>query len=224
MTVSVKIKPINLDFNVAFGGMLSPQARSATLAKFAREKLAEADAKNAAATGGQAPLHDTFVDGVSEASLDGVKPDGTIIFKFHLLVDAIRWVDQMLIEHSPKLTGRYSRSHVLYADGVECDPANPPQAVEYVFLNTAVYSRKIEGTSKPPESKQAPEGVYEAVATLASGKFGRLASFRFTYRAPAEGQVVDWASTNSRAMRRKKNTRSARAHDINQPAIVIKVG
>jgi hypothetical protein len=225
MTVSVKIKPINLDYNVAFGGMLSPEARSATLAQFAREKLAEADAKNAASAGGAAPSHDTFVDGVAEAPLEQVRPDGVIIFKFHLIGEAIQWVDQALINHSPRdAADRYERSHVWYADGVEFDPMGQiPTAQEFVALNLQPYSRKIEGTSKPPESPQAPEGVYEAVATLAHGKYGRVATIGFTYRAPLEGAVIDWANSPRRISRRQQ-TATARSRDIRQPAIVIKVG
>jgi hypothetical protein len=133
--------------------------------------------------------------------------------------EALAWINQRLVEASPKLTGRYSKSHVLFADGTECDPASPPSASEYVFLNLQPYARKIERGL----SRQAPEGVYEAVAALAQQRFGRLAKFRFTYRAPTSGAVVNWARSNSRSMRRKKNTRSAIQRDSNQPAIVIRV-
>ena len=215
----VRVQPLRIDLRVAFDKLMSPEARSKLLADFAREKRDDALATNAKETGGAPPEYDTFVDGVAEAPLERVRPDGTIAFSFHLMGEALTWIDQQLIGASPKLSGLYSKSHVLFADGTECDTANPPQASEYVFLNLQPYARKIENGL----SRQAPEGVYEAVAALAQQRFGRLAKFRFTYRAPTSGAVVDWTHSNSRKLRRKRHTRAALRRDMNQPAIVITV-
>ena len=60
-----------------------------------------------------------------------------------------------------------------------------------MFLNTQPYARKIEGDlSREPSSKQAPEGVYEAVATLAQRRFGNVAMIRFSYRTPIDGAIA----------------------------------
>lgn len=218
MSATIRVQPLRLDLKLTFDKLMGPEARSKLLADFARERRDEALVTNAKATGSP-PEYDTIVDGVSGAPLTRVMPDGTIAFSFHLMGEALTWIDQQLIEASPKLTGRYSKSHVLFADGTECDPADPPQASQYVFLNVQPYARKIEKGL----SRQAPEGVYEAVAALAQQRFGLLAKFRFTYRAPTDGAVVDWAHSTSRTLRRKRHTRAAIRRDMNQPAIVITV-
>jgi hypothetical protein len=214
MVVRVRIKPVNLDIRVAFNGMLSPEHRSKILAQYAQEKLAEADQRNESAVG-YVPEHDTFVDGVADAPLERVKPDGVIVFNFHLLGEAFRWIADELEAHSPVKSGRYEKSHVFYADGEEADPAAAPPASEYVFLNLQPYARKIE----QGESPEAPEGVYEGVATMAQGRFGNIAKISFQYRTPASGAVTEWASG------RRNRRRSAKqyATDTRQPAIVVTV-
>ena len=90
--------------------------------------------------------------------------------------------------HSPRLTGHYASSHVLFADGAETSVNNPAPAEEYVFVNTTPYARKLEGTKgRPPSSPQAPDGVYQAVATLAR-KFSNVAKVTFSYRTVAGGE------------------------------------
>ncbi len=213
MVVLVRIKPVNLDIRVAFNGMLSPEHRSKILAQYAQEKLTEADQRNESAVG-YVPEHDTFVDGVAEAPLASVKPDGVIVFQFKLLGEVFQWIMDTLEQHSPVKSGRYVSSHMFYADGVEADPTDAPQASEYVFLNTQPYSRKIERG----ESTEAPDGVYEGVATMAQGRFGNIAKISFGYKQPLGGEVHDWATA-----RPGKRSRVAVARDTNQPAIIITV-
>jgi hypothetical protein len=221
MAIRTRIDPINRDVAAIVNASLSPQAQSETVAEFAREQLAEAEAQNAAALG-TAPAHDTFVDGAADAPLESVHVPGNITFVFHLLTELFVYVANLLDQHSPVLTGRYKRSHIFFADGQEADPQRPPPAMEYVFLNTTAYSRKIEGAAKPPESPQAPEGVYEGVATMASARFGNLARIAFGYRAPmGDSGLEDWAST-TRQVRRRGRTGSD-AWNRQQPAIIITV-
>jgi hypothetical protein len=56
-------------------------------------------------------------------------------------------------------------------------------AEEYTFINTVPYARKIERGS----SRQAPDGVYQAVANLARRKFTKLAKITFSYRTVLGG-------------------------------------
>ena len=87
--------------------------------------------------------------------------------------------------HSPVLTGRFAKSHELFADGVDTENPNiAPPAEEYVFLNTQPYARKIERGRSP----QAPDGVYQAVATLAQRRFGNIARITFSYREVRGGE------------------------------------
>jgi len=218
MALTVKGDPIDRDIAVALASDLSPAARSATLAEFAREALAEAESENAAALGA-VPPYDTFVDGSEGKSEDQVSPDGVIVYQFRLIGDVLTFIDEQLIAASPVKSGRYQRSHTLYADGTETDPGNPAPASEYVFLNLQPYARKIERGMSPA----APEGVYEGVAQLASGRFGNIAKVSYAFRSPAGGAVVDWAGTASARRLASHHRRIAHPQDwlANQPAIVV---
>lgn len=189
MAISTRIDPISRDISLMISDALGPQARSAMLADFARRQIADAAAANAAALGREPP-HTTFVDGREGAPLASVKPEGTIVTVFDLMDDLFEWIGDMLVQNSPVLTGRYAASHVFFADGVEVEPgAAVPPASEYVFLNTQPYARKIERGLSP----QAPDGVYEVVAAMASRRFGNVASISFSFRFVPAGAVGDWA-------------------------------
>lgn len=194
--ITTKVEPINRDIDLMLREELSPQARNAHIAQFARSELKQGQDRNRQALG-RVPPHETFVDGRAEAPLESVK--STIVFEFELLDDVFTWIRDQLVKHSPKLTGEYAKSHVFLADGVEVVAGESvPAAREYVFINTVPYSRKIERGL----SNQAPDGVYQVVAVLASKRFGNIARVRFTYRT-LFGSVKD------------KNTR--------QPAITVTV-
>src|SRR6185312_14927688 len=121
------------------------------LAAFARETLAEVEATNSAALGHDTP-HQTFVDGRPGASESAVRPAGTIVYEFDLLLDLFAWIDAQLVQHSPvgtapkdKHPGLYQKSHIFYADDVEADPLNPPAGISVgTFVNAVPYARKIE--------------------------------------------------------------------------------
>src|SRR4029077_2831238 len=168
MALSVRITPIRRDLDVMFKQGIGDKAQSAILAAFALEKIEEAKAQNKQALG-VVPPYKTYVDGREGVPLESVKPNGVIRVEFELVSEALAWIYQQLETHSPRLTGHYASSHVLFADGQEVsDVNNPPPAEEYVFVNTTPYARKIEGNKgRPPSSPQAPDGVYQAVATLA---------------------------------------------------------
>ena len=191
MALSVRITPIRRDLDVMFKQGIGDKAQSAILAAFALEKIEEAKAQNKQALG-VVPPYKIYVDGRQGAPLESVKPNGVIRVEFQLVNEALAWIFEQLQKHSPVLTGRYANSHELFADGIQVDNPNmAPPAEEYVFLNTQPYARKIEGDlSREPSSKQAPEGVYEAVATLAQAKFSRIGKIRFSYRTPIGGQIA----------------------------------
>jgi hypothetical protein len=215
MAYRVTIDPIDRQVKLIIDQFLSPSARSEQIATLAGKALAEADQVNAAALG-YVPRKLTTVDGVADAPLDTVNPDtGEIIRIYDLLTEVFRWIDQMLTEHSPVKSGRYEKSHRLFADGVEADVEAPPPAGEYVFLNIQPYARKIERG----ESPQAPEGVYEGVASMAQSRFSNIASIRFTYREGA-GDVAEWAAGKA-ARHPSRRPKRQHARDTSQPAIVI---
>lgn len=220
--VTTRIEPIERSIMLAIREGEPPAERGRRLAGYARKALAEAQEINRRATG-VVPPHETYVDGRLGAPLESVKPDGVIVFEFDLLNDLFDWIGEMLVKHSPVLTGRYQGSHAFYADGVEIAPgAEVPPAEEYVFLNLQPYARKIERGL----SKQAPDGVYEAVTVLARQRFNNVASIRFTYRSPLLGYVPGAANrAERRAMRNQPARQSAirMERESRQPAIVIRV-
>lgn len=187
MALKTRVQPIGKDFELFLSESLGPKARSAMLAEFAAETIEEAKAQNKRVLGA-VPPYEVFVDGREGAPLASVKPDGVIRAEFQLINEALTWIYQQLEMHSPRLTGQYASSHVLFADGTETSVNNPAPAQEYVFINTTPYARKIEGTKgRPPSSPQAPDGVYQAVATLAR-KFSNVAKVTFSYRTVAGGE------------------------------------
>lgn len=167
------------DVQVSF----SPAARSREVAAFARGALALAQIANRAALG-RVPSHRTYVDGRAGGALETVRPNGgTIEFEFDFIdPEILRWISEKLHENSPVRSGRYKRSHVLLADGIEIDPIGPiPQAKIYEFVSTVIYAKKIERGLSP----QAPDGVFQVVAVLAQRRSNLDISFAYQPRSDA---------------------------------------
>lgn len=183
MSIRTRVPSISRDIELLIADTLSPRAQSRFLADYARGELETAQEQNRAVLG-RVPGHDTFVDGRSTDDLDSVKPNGRIVFEFHLLDQVISWISEQLVLNSPIRSGRYVASHVLFADDVEVEPGSLPEAEEYVFVNTQPYARKIERGLSP----QAPEGVYEAIVAVAARRFGNIARITYAFRAVAGGE------------------------------------
>ncbi|MCX5518452.1 hypothetical protein OSH10_08390 [Kaistia defluvii] len=220
MVISSRIDSIERDIAVMLDETLSPEARSIELAAFARQQLAEAQRINQQALG-VVPPHDTFVDGKAGAAIETVRPDGVVVFEFEMLQDIFAQIGSMLRQASPVRTGRYARSFLFLADGAVVDPgAAVPPASEYVFVNSVPYARKIEQGLSP----LAPDGVFHAVAAIASRRFSNLASIRFTTVVLQAGMIDEWAKTATalRLARRNKRRKSPAEWLRRQPAIVIR--
>ena len=205
MALSVRIQPISRELELFMKEDLGPKARSAMLAAFAAETIAEAAQQNKRVLG-RVPPYEVFVDGREGAPLTSVKPDGVIRAEFQLVNEALAWISTQLQLHSPVKSGRYAKSHELFADGVDTENPNAaPPAEEYVFLNTQPYSRKIERGQSP----QAPDGVYQAVATLAQRRFGNVAKITFSYRTAIGGDII--------------GGRAGDRSDLRNPAIIVRL-
>lgn len=186
----VRLRSFSRDLQVVVQRTLAAAARQRVAADFARRVLAQAQDQNARVLG-QVPAHETFVDGRPTTALESVNPDrGEILFRFNLATDVFQWIDEQLIIHSPvgdtPKSPEYSKSHIFFADGDQADPSGIASGETFIFLNTVPYSRKIERG----QSKQAPDGVYEVVATLAARRFGNIARVRFGYRSFQAGAIV----------------------------------
>lgn len=206
MALAAKVEPIDKDVDLAIDQTLSPEAQAKILAEEARGLINEAADINRRALG-RIILPRIYVDGQQTAQLERVRPNGVIIAEFDLIVEALQWISRELTLVSPVLSGRYAKSHALFADGqeVEVDAHVPPDASEYVFMNTQPYARKIERGL----SSKAPDGVYQVVAALASRRFGNLARITYGFRTAIGGRFILGRAGN-------------RASDRN-PAIVIRM-
>lgn len=186
MAIRTKVEPINREVELIYAQFLSPKAQSAMLAEVAGDMIDEAKETNRKVLGA-VPPYTTMVDGREGAPLTSVKPDGIIRTEFELINEALGWINTQLQRFSPVLSGRYAKSHELFADGVDTENPNAASpAEEYVFINIQPYSRKIERG----QSSQAPDGVYQAVATLAQRRFGNVAKITFGYRTAIGGGLV----------------------------------
>jgi hypothetical protein len=223
MAISARVEPIDRDVALILAEDLSPEAQSAALAEYAGEQIAQARAQNRAAMGFE-PDYEVSVDGRRGAPLVSVKPSGVVVAEFDLLLDVFAWIAQKLETESPKKSGRYSKSHVFFADGAEVDPLGAvPAASEYVFINAQPYARKIERGL----SSMAPEGVYHAVAAVAHSRFSNLARIGFAFRSMVGGAVGDWAGRTKMAAPQSIRNRPGKARRdwlTRQPAIIIRVG
>lgn len=224
MAIRSRIETFDRDIDLILSNDLSPQARSTQLAEFAKQELGAAEARNQRALG-YVPPHETFVDGRQGAPVETVRPDGTVIFEFSLIETALAVIAEMLINASPVLTGQFMSSIALFADGDEVEPGKtPPNASEYAFVPSVPYARKLERGL----SNQAPDGIFQVTATLASRRFGNIARIRFGYRSLDAGAVGGWAATASaRALAHRVRGGNPAGHTewlTRQPAVIITPG
>lgn len=211
-SVRTIVEPIDREVDVVISEMLSPEAQRRMFADIARVERDEAVRTNTVALG-RAPTYTTFVNGKAGASEDSVTVPGTVVYEFDIAEKLLQDIDSLLFNHSPYLTGRYSKSHRMFVGGVEYDPETPlPELVteEIIFLNIQPYARKIERGL----SSQAPEGVYQTVAAIIARKYSAIATIRFTYRAFVEGGIMAYGgSANAKRVERQNR----------QPAITVRL-
>lgn len=227
MASRTRIQPLNRDFELALQADLDPSRRSAQFARFAEEEIEKAAQENRQVFGRDVEKR-VFVDGREGVSLESVSPTGTITARFELIEDVLSWIAEQLVKGSPVRRGRYVRSHIMLADGMEVVQGTPiPDAKLYSFVNTQPYARKIEGTGgRPPQSRQAAQGVYEVVAALANQRFGNIARVTYGWQSLssiASSALETWAGNTSH----RRVDRSQRAADREewlrrQPTIFVR--
>lgn len=229
MATRTRIQPLNREFELALREDLEPEARSQRFAMFAQEEIDKAAEENRKALGRE-PRRKVFVDGREGAPLDSVTPAGVITATFELVDDVLVWIGEQLLRASPRRSGRYERSHILLADGDEIDPKGTiPSAVEYVFVSTQPYARKIEGDGfRSASSSQAPDGVYEVVAAMANQRFGNIARIKFGWRSLSSSgasALEAWAGNTGLQKNDRTLSGQRRADWLRrQPSIVVSVG
>ena len=226
MAIATRFEPIDRTVDLLLSPLKSPEERSAALAAFAREQIAEVSASNDAAAG--RPLdYEVAVDGAKGVALTAVRPDGVVQAEWagDLQGAVVDWVWKEVLLRSPRLTGAYVRSHRLLADGVEVTAPDPTlEADEWIVTTTSAYARKLEGMSgkRPPLSEQAPHGIYQIVAADAARRFGNLAAIKFTARSVEGGGISEWASRTTLSAKGHASARTRRDWLSRQPAILIR--
>lgn len=123
------------------GKNLSPQARSAALASFARADVARLQREGRAALD-----YTVWVDGRENAPLESVSPEGRIIYRFNGIAEATAFALGFCVARSPVLTGAYRKSWFVLVDGREWSAPLPeiPSGAEVLVVNTQPYHRKID--------------------------------------------------------------------------------
>lgn len=233
MAVLVKVKPWNVNLKYVAPKLFTKEKQVEAFAEFAQERIEAAKAQNARVLG-SVPPYTVSVDGRLGAPLTSAQPNNPIgvFVEFELVFEALSWIGDMLEQFSPvgkppkdPHPGLYKRSHVLIADGYEVtDGKIPPLAKRLVYTNIQPYARKIERGF----SSQRPEGVYQAVAILASKKFSNIARIKFGYETPMFGAIDTWAgSAKGLAWARAKRRGTSKGHAEwlrRQPAIIVTLG
>lgn len=219
MTTRARVDSIERDITAIINRDLSAEAQSLAFASFAREQLAAAQAQNKQALG-VVPPHETYVDGRSTEALEAVRPDGSIVFEFSLIGDALAFIGKALVEASPVKTGKFAASFLVLADGVVVPAGSSfPPAKSYTFVNTQPYARKIERGF----SSQSPDGVFGVVAALADRRFGNIVDIRWGYTVLQAGAIDEWAGSARGVSwaRRHRRKRDASEWLRKQPAIFV---
>lgn len=211
MGIKVRIDPVEQFTQASINAALSDEEQRQAAAEFVRDGIEEAQRINQQAIG-RKPKY------TISKPLERINPAKDEVFvEFDLFVGVLAWIKQELIARSPRVSGDYIRGHQLFADGQEVtDASKPPDASEYVFINTVPYARKIEiGKTKSSRSFviQVEPRIYERVAIDARSRFGNVASIKFGYRT----------STNAYSLRRSSGRRRDRRSGapVQSPAIIV---
>lgn len=237
MAVRTRIEPIAETINLWVDQTLSPAAQSQAIAGYARSAISAGDEQNRRVLG-RIPPRLVTVDGARGAALETVNPrGGSIVVEWELISDVLIWIGEKLRDRSPVVSGAYRDAHTLFADGVEIPIGGQvPAAEEYVFLNPLPYARKIEiGKTKGGRSfvLQVPDRIYERTAGDAKGRFGNVASIKFTYRAAQGGSIAGYVPVVRTTTRNKKSGKfergqssenaaaAAREKSLRVPAILV---
>ncbi len=232
MPITTKITPYSNSFKVLVDETLSPQARSAKIAAFARRQIAAADEINRRALGAVPPKKVT-VNGRENESLTNIPPDqGIIIAEYRLVEDVLAWIMLTLRARSPVISGDYRRGHRLFADDVECNPDAPPIARRYAFFNLVPYARKIE-VGKTESGRdfviQVENKIYARTYADAKARFGNVAKITTGFASTPNSYRLKQDQA-SRSFTRGFRQTSARQRSgvagsvISVPAIYVTIG
>lgn len=211
MGLKVRIDPVEQFTQATVNAALSEMEQRQAAIEFVRDGIAEAQRINKQAIGRE-PKY------TLSKRLEQINPAKDEVFvEFDLFVGVLDWIKQELVARSPRVSGEYIRGHKLFADGQEvANASKPPDAEEYVFINTVPYARKIEiGKTQAGRAFviQVEPHIYERVAQDARSRFGNVAKISFGYRAASNAYSLQ----HSAGRRRDRQ----RGSSVQSPAIIV---
>ena len=198
---------------------LTAEARSALLARTARQKLAELQAQ------GRAPRHFTrYVDGMEGAPEDSVRPNGVILYRFRFLANAAAFALSYLQARSPVRSGAFRAGFYLGVGGdrdgdggrflraADFVPAAVTGDVQAIVIgNVEPYNRQVDVQMAGQRRMRftVPANMYADAASAVRARFPGV-SARAVYSRSFPGQYV--LRTGPRA-----------GKPVHSPALVISV-
>ena len=178
------------------------------LAAFAAETIEEAKQQNKKVLG-VVPPYEVFVDGREGAPLDQRQAErhhprrvptghrGAGLDQ-HAVADPFAGADRAICQIARTVRGwRRYREPERRAAGRRIRVHEYPA----VFAQDRRLPRVGRCGASAPSSPQAPDGVYQAVATLAQRRFGNVAKISFSYRTAIGGEIIGGKTGDRSEMR-----------------------
>ncbi len=135
------------------------------------------------------PEYTIEVDGRPASSEDAVKPYGLIVYKFHRLGEAVKFVLDFLISYVRRFySGKYAENFFVGVDGKFIDAANfnpkfvPPRA-EIIIGNKLPFNRKldVQRVGNTPLSFKIPPHLYDVAAVAIKRRYGGIINVERSY-------------------------------------------
>lgn len=198
---------------------LSPAARSAKLAEFARQGVA-----GLVASGRASPTYCRFVDGAEGAQESAVRPNGLIEYQFSYIADVVLFALVFLRARSPvgpgapksrEAPGPFRDAFMVGVDGrpvpaASFQPRSVPLNAEIIIYNRQPYSRKIDVQLVGRKSLHfsVPPGLFDDCVRAVRRRYGNTVTAKRVYNIEHPGK---W-------MRRRGKLKGQK---IQSPAIII---
>lgn len=140
--------------------------------------FAEGERRAATSEGAATPVYLRAVNGRLGAPANAVRAPGPIVYSFEWLSDAAAFGLMWLKSAAPARTGRYRRSFIVTADGLETKAEAIGFAKAVSIVNVQPYSRKIQVGAKGFESRR---GLFDAAARRLNREFRGLVKARVVF-------------------------------------------
>lgn len=168
---------------------LTTDAIRVRLARFAREKLAEA-----ISTGAGHANYERYVNGRAGATEESVQPPGPIVYRFGYVDRAAEWALDWLRKNSAVQSGRFQNSFfVLTPDLKRAMLKDLRAAREVLVVNDQPYSRRLEvGKNERggPFVVQIKPRLFRRCKNALKGQFGPTVEVYETFVELPDGYVL----------------------------------